>query len=128
MTRAFANRLFGGHNKYHVAPASERTMDGFCFASKAEMHRYWELLQLQRAGHIHELELQPPFVLVEPFTDSHGHKHRGVKYIGDFAYKEQGQSVVEDCKGVRTREYRIKRQLFAKRYPDIDFREIKVSR
>lgn len=115
-------------NKYHVAPAAARTVDGIRFDSKAEMRRYQELLLLQRGGYIHQLELQPPFVLIEPFTDSHGHKHRGVKYIGDFAYKENGRTVVEDCKGVRTREFVIKAQLFAQRYPEVDFREVRPRR
>ncbi len=113
-------------NKYHVAPAAARTLDGIRFDSKAEMKRYQELLLLQRAGQIHELELQPPFVLIEPFIDVQGNRHRGVKYIGDFMYKENGRYVVEDCKGVRTRDYTIKRQLFVQKFPNVIFREVRV--
>lgn len=38
---------------------------------------------------------------------------RSVKYIADFVYtdKATGQTVVEDTKGVRTKEYIIKRKL-----------------
>jgi hypothetical protein len=115
-------------NKYHVAPVAARTVDGIRFDSKAEMRRYQELLLLQRAGYIHHLELQPEFVLVEAFTTSAGVKFRGVKYRGDFRYDEGGRDVVEDVKGNATEVYRIKRQLFALRFPDVDFREIKVGR
>ena len=32
-------------------------------------------------------------------------------YAADFVYTEDGQTVVEDAKGVRTKEYIIKRKL-----------------
>ena len=36
---------------------------------------------------------------------------RGVYYIADFVYYRDGEYVVEDAKGVRTKEYIIKRKL-----------------
>ena len=36
---------------------------------------------------------------------------RPVRYVADFVYLENGIEVVEDCKGVRTKEYVIKRKL-----------------
>ena len=111
-------------NKYHVAPAASRTVDGIRFDSKAEMRRWQELQLLERAGEITQLERQPEYVLVDPFV-SRGHKYRGIKYRGDFRYLEAFHVVVEDCKGVRTQAYALKRQLFALRFPEVDFREVK---
>jgi hypothetical protein len=42
-------------------------MDGIVFASKAEMRRYAELKMLERSGAITSLELQPRFILQDPF-------------------------------------------------------------
>ena len=32
-------------------------------------------------------------------------------YIADFVYKKNGETIVEDTKGVRTKEYIVKRKL-----------------
>jgi hypothetical protein len=113
-------------SKYHVAPAAARTLDGIRFDSKAEMARYQELLLLERTGHIANLERQPEYVLVEPFVAA-GVKYRGIKYRGDFRYIEGGRTVVEEVKGVCTEAYKIKRQLFALRFPWVEFRELRLS-
>ena len=34
-------------------------------------------------------------------------------YVADFVYRENGKEVVEDVKGFRTKEYRLKAKLFA---------------
>lgn len=50
---------------------------------------------------------------------------REVRYISDFYYKEKnGQIVLEDTKGFRTKDYIIKRKLMKLQHPEIDFREI----
>ena len=36
---------------------------------------------------------------------------KALKYIADFVYDENGQQVVEDCKGFKTKEYLIKRKI-----------------
>ncbi len=113
-------------NKYHIAPAAERTLDGIVFASKAEMRRWSELKLLKHAGQIQDLRRQVPFVLLGAFIDSEGKRHRGIRYIADFAYCEAGRQVVEDVKGHATEAYKIKRELFRKQYPEIMFREIKA--
>ena len=38
------------------------------------------------------------------------------KYIADFMYTQNGTHVVEDAKGHRTKEYMLKRKMFAYRY------------
>lgn len=92
------------------------------FDSLKEYRRYCELLLLQRAGAITELRRQVPFELIpaqrEPDTvGKRGGIIRGkviekaVKYVADFVYKQDGVIVVEDTKGVKTKDYIIKRKL-----------------
>ena len=103
------------------------TVDGIVFASKAEAHRYAELMWLASAGEISSLRCQPAFVL------QHGFTHRGKKvlpitYIADFEYWENGNLVVEDVKGIRTAAYLIKKKLLLFTRPGIDFREISIDK
>lgn len=99
------------------------TLDGIVFDSKKEALRYRELTLLARAGKITGLELQKSFELIpaqrEPSTMTKTGKERlgkviekSVKYIADFVYTdEKGNTVVEDTKGFRTKDYIIKRKL-----------------
>ncbi len=111
----------GGHkltySKYH---AKKTEIDGIVFDSKAESARYQELKLLERAHQIKNLQLQIPFELVPKQSGE-----RAVKYIADFVYSESGETVVEDCKGMKTKEYIIKRKLFKQKYPEYIFRESK---
>lgn len=107
-------------SKYH---ARKTVIDGIKFDSKREAHRYAELKLLEHAGEIRDLVLQPEFVLQEGFKKN-GKVHRAIKYIADFQYIENGKTVVEDCKGVKTEVYRIKKKLFEKRYENLEIREI----
>jgi hypothetical protein len=61
---------------------------------------------LAAAGEITDLVEQPVFELIPKQLGE-----RSCKYIGDFQYKENGVTIVEDCKGFRTPEYVIKRKL-----------------
>jgi len=113
--------------KYH---SRKTEYAGYVFDSKAEARRYQELLLLEKAGEITDIELQPEFVLVYPFTHQ-GKKYRGVKYRADFRYRtspdglfNQGETIVEDMKGHRTALYIAKLQMLLTRYPDINFVEI----
>lgn len=81
--------------------------------SKKELHRYEELLLLQRAGEIKSLLVQPVFVLA-PSVKLNGRKKPELKYIADFSYIEAGYLVVEDVKSSHTRTlpvYRLKAHL-----------------
>lgn len=112
-------------SKYH---SKKVTIDGITFDSKREASRYSELLLLERAGQIQNLELQKVFELIPtqreilPETDDYGRQKLGkvierpVKYIADFVYTENGETVVEDTKGYRTSDYVIKRKLMLLRY------------
>lgn len=101
------------------------TVDGIMFDSRREADRYRELKLLERAGVIHGLELQKKYVLIpaqyENFVrhGKNGQKLKGGRrcierecsYLADFVYEQNGETVVEDTKGMRTKEYIIKRKL-----------------
>ena len=98
--------------------------DGHTFDSKKEMRHYTELLLLEKAGKITNLQRQVKFQLIpaqrEPdiVGPKGGHKpgkliEREVSYVADFVYTDlqTGQTVVVDTKGFRTKEYTIKRKM-----------------
>lgn len=82
------------------------TVDGVAFDSRKEANRYAELKLLERCKAIEELQLQVPFELIPKQPGE-----RACVYKADFVYRENGQLVVEDAKGVRTKDYIIKRKL-----------------
>jgi hypothetical protein len=91
-------------------------VDGITFDSKKEARRYCALKLLEYAGNIKALKLQPPYPMVVAGK-------KVCTYRGDFEYVENGKLICEDAKGVITREYRIKKKLFAALYPSIEHRE-----
>jgi hypothetical protein len=95
-------------NKYHNKKV---TYNGIAFASKKEARRYSELLLLERAGVITDLQMQVPFVLIPSQKINGKVVERECKYIADFVYTENGKKVVEDTKGMKTDKYIIKRKL-----------------
>ena len=104
---------------------SKKTIiDGITFDSKKESQRYIELKRRQAIGEISGLELQPPFLLQEGFTRDNK-KYRPITYVADFKYVENGKVIVEDVKGFKTPEYKIKKKLLLYKYEGFEFREIK---
>lgn len=109
-------------NKYQ---AIKTTVNGIEFDSRKEGRRYQDLLLLQRAGVIKKLERQVKFVLIPAqyeTTIRYGKKGQRLKdgqkllekecsYYADFVYEENGKKIVEDTKGVKTKDYIIKRKL-----------------
>ena len=85
--------------------------DDIDFDSLKEARRYKELILLEQTGHISDLELQKEYELIPSQRINGRVVERAVKYRADFVYKENGKTVVEDTKGVRTKEYIIKRKL-----------------
>ncbi|RQQ98974.1 DUF1064 domain-containing protein [Burkholderia stagnalis] len=73
-----------------------------------------ELSRQLAAGEISDLERQVVFVLAESVVID-GRKKPALRYIADFVYERDGNTVIEDVKGMVTREYRIKRHLMAVR-------------
>lgn len=104
-----------GMNKYRNVIT---TVDNIRFASKKEADYYRDLKIRKRAGDILDFTLQPRYVLLEPYVNSKGRKIKGVEYVADFliTHKDGSQSVV-DCKGVQTKEYKLKKKFFEKNYP-----------
>lgn len=106
------------------------TINGITFDSHKEARRYGELRLLERSGAITNLARQVEYELIPvqkqttEYTDKKGKTRRktavlerAVKYIADFVYYDKnGQMVVEDAKGVRTKEYVIKRKLMLYMY------------
>ena len=112
-------------NKYHNKKYT--TPDGQVFDSKKEYRRYIELMWMQKAGEIEDLQRQVKFVLIpgqyeegtEVYTKGKkkGQKKQGAllerecAYYADFTYKVNGELIVEDTKGVRTADYILKRKM-----------------
>ncbi len=87
------------------------TVNGITFDSKREAERYRELVLLERAGHIENLQLQVKFELIPSQRIDGKVVERACHYVADFVYTQDGQTVVEDTKGFRTPDYIIKRKL-----------------
>ena len=86
-------------------------IDGIQFDSQAEANRYGQLKILLSAGEITDLRLQVPFEL-QPSFKYNGKAIRALKYIADFVYEDkEGNIHIEDVKGMRTKEYEIKRKI-----------------
>lgn len=98
-------------------------IDNIRFDSNLEAERYRQLKLLQRAKQISNLRLQVPFLLQESFKKN-GKTHRKIEYIADFVYEENGQTVVEDTKGMKTETFKIKQKLFEYKYPDLNLKII----
>ena len=93
------------------------SFDGKNIDSKREDRRWFELNMLLRSGSIKDLRRQVPFELIPAQRDNAGKViERAVKYIADFVYFDisTGETVVEDAKGFKTRDYIIKRKLMLK--------------
>lgn len=110
-------------NKYHNKKVT--TSDGIQHDSQKEARRWCELRLLERAGKITDLQRQVEFELIpaqyetyeryskkgEKLADGVRIVERKVSYVADFVYVENGEKVVEDTKGMKTRDYIIKRKL-----------------
>lgn len=93
------------------------------FDSKAEAERYDYLFMLEKAGEISDLVLQPKFMLQDKFKA--GNKTiRAMNYIADFMYLVGDQVYVEDTKGFKTPDYKLKMKLFLHTYKNVIFTEV----
>lgn len=110
------------------------TVEGETFDSRREYNRFLELKLLERAGEISTLRRQVKFVLIPAQYEKTSERYtRGYKkgelkqgklierecaYLADFVYidNRENKKVVEDAKGVRTKEYIIKRKLMLQKY------------
>ena len=109
-----------GRNKYKNTKVE---VDGLIFDSKKEARRYKELKLLEEAGEITDLRMQVKYQLLpeqrEPdHIGKRGGIHKGKiieresSYLADFVYTDnEGQTIVEDTKGMRTTDYVLKRKM-----------------
>lgn len=86
------------------------------FDSKAEMNRWEELSLMEKEGLIEALERQKRYVLIPSQYIDGKCVERPCTYKADFVYIKDGQVIVEDVKGFKTKEYIIKRKLMLKKY------------
>ena len=98
-------------HKYHNIKTM--TSDGIEHDSQAEAKRWIQLKLLERAGEIKDLKRQVKYVLIPSQKEGGKVIERECSYIADFVYTDlrTGQTVVEDTKGLRTKDYTIKRKL-----------------
>ena len=97
------------------------TVDGIQFDSKKEAKRWGELQLLLKAGRITEIERQVIFELAPSVKFSTSPRATpALRYVADFVYFEHygntgevklWRAVVEDAKGFKTPDYKIKRHL-----------------
>lgn len=97
---------FSNGNKYHAKKSGG-------YDSRKEHRRANELRLMQRAGLITNLREQVCYELIPTQRGADGKVlERACDYIADFVYTDKdGKTVVEDTKGVKTKEYIIKRKL-----------------
>ena len=93
-------------NKYHAEKSGG-------YASRKDHRRANELKLMQRAGLIANLREQVSYELIPAQRGADGKLiERACSYIADFVYTDKnGNTIVEDTKGMRTDVYRIKRKL-----------------
>ena len=112
-------------NKYN---ARKTVMCGHTFDSRREAEIYLDLLSRKQHGEIIRIGLQPSYTLLAGFRDNQGKKQRPITYTADFfvAYAD-GRNEVIEVKGVRTRDYLLRKKLFLHmmRETDVIFREVK---
>lgn len=109
---AAGTRATGTAGQTHKFGNRKTTVDGLAFDSKREAARWRELTLLQRAGHISDLQRQVAYVLAPGVKFAGARRAQpALRLIVDFAYRERGELVLEDVKGVITTAFTIKRHL-----------------
>ena len=112
-------------NKYN---ARKTTVYGRTFDSKREAEIYLDLLSRKQHGEIVRIRFQPSYTLLAGFKDNQGNKQRPITYTADFfvTYADGRHEVIE-VKGMRTRDYLLRKKMFLHmmRDTDIVFREVR---
>ena len=99
------------------------------FDSRREYARYLQLVYMQEAGKIRNLDRQKTLLIQEPFVYD-GQKIKAITYNADFFYEENGREVVEDVKALdaktgksrMTEVFKLKWKILKHNYPQYDFR------
>ena len=111
-------------NKYN---ARKTTVYGITFDSKRESEVYLMLREKKRLGEIKSIDLQPTYTLLEGFRDNTGKAQKPITYTADFLVEyDDGRREVVEVKGMRTRDYLLRKKLFLYKMRDenIIFREV----
>ena len=87
------------------------TADGITFDSVKEYKRFKELSLLEVAGVIQDLQWQVKYELIPSQRINGKVVERPVIYKADFVYQQNGETIVEDTKGFKTKEYILKRKM-----------------
>lgn len=98
------------------------------FDSTKEYKRYLELLLLEKAGKIENLDRQVVLIIQESFQ-YHGAAVRAIKYCADFKYEKDRKTIIEDVKGydakkkkwLTTQVFDLKWKLLKAKYPEYMF-------
>ena len=111
-------------SKYRAKPTY--SADGILHPSKREAQRWDELRILGEAGEIYNLERQVKYTLIpaqyetyerygkrgQRLKDGRRLLERAITYTADFKYQNAlGEIVVEDAKGMRVRDFPLRRKL-----------------
>ena len=116
------------NNKQSKYKNKKVTVNGKVFDSKKEAKRYCELIKLEQAGLIKDLETQKKFLLLDSFRKN-DKTYKQISYYADFVYFDvySKKTIVEDVKAskyFKTDVYKIKRKLFEYKYPDLTITEV----
>lgn len=117
---AYQYRKLFARNKYHAKKVQQGDM---VYDSAKEAKRAAVLEQQERYGVITGLRKQVAFELQPGYTNNQGKKIRPITYVADFVYNREGKLVVEDTKGFKTPEYKLKKKMFEYKYPAYTFVE-----
>jgi hypothetical protein len=96
------------------------------YASRREANRSAELHALEKVGVISDLIEQSRYELLPSQYDAEGKLlERSLTYVADFVYRDlaTGKIVVEDAKGFKPYEYKIKKKLMLFRH-NIQIQEV----
>lgn len=113
-----------GYSKYHARPV---TIDGIWFPSTREGEYYLLYKEMEAKGEISDLKRQVPYILLPEISEEYDevvhlktkdktvHKKRVIqkvtRYIADFVFTKDGEEVIVDVKGKRTKEYELKKKM-----------------
>ena len=115
-------------------------VDGIVFHSKMESEYYEYLKELKEQGIVKRFSLQPSFILQDKFIVVDGEIIEGshpdfnkikrktkaptvqaIKYISDFEVEyADGKIKIVDTKGQETADFKLKKKMFAYRYPHLE--------
>lgn len=105
---------------------NQRTeIDGHKFPSLREAEYYLLYKSMLQRKLLVKLELQPKFTLQPGFVNREGKKVKPITYKADFLLTyPDGNKVVVEVKGYRTRDYQLRRKMFEYKFKEYDFEEV----